>query len=89
MKRVRWMGAGLAVGFGGALWAQRKAKAIAARYTPASVAGRGVNRALDFPGEVRAALREGRAAMREREAELRGDATVTPIRRGKQSTGRP
>jgi hypothetical protein len=65
MKRVRWLAAGAAAGFGGSLWLQRKLRAAAGRYGPAGVAA-------SLAGRARAALAEGRAAMREREAELRG-----------------
>ncbi len=66
-KRVRWMTTGAAVGFGSALWLQRKVKTAANRYRPVEVAGAAASRAKD-------AFEEGRAAMREREAELRGSA---------------
>lgn len=71
-KRVRWVSTGVAVGFGGSIWLQRKMKDAAARYRPAGVAASAASRARD-------ALEEGRAAMREREAELRGS---TPADRG-------
>lgn len=63
-KRMRWLATGLVVGAGGSVWAQRKAKEVASRYAPAGVAQDAANRALD-------ALKEGRTAMREREAQLR------------------
>jgi hypothetical protein len=63
-KRLRWLGTGLALGVGGSLWAQRKMKVLASRYRPAGMAQGAAGRALD-------AWREGRVAMREREAELR------------------
>jgi len=85
IKRVRWMGAGLAVGVGGSLWAERKVKSVLARYAPAALGGSAVDRVKVLPGEIRAALREGRTAMREREAELRADS-AEPAR---QSPGRP
>ncbi|MBV9661443.1 MAG: hypothetical protein JO337_09820 [Acidimicrobiales bacterium] len=66
LKRIRWLGAGLAVGVGGSIWAQRKMKSVASRYRPAGVAQGAATRAVD-------AWREGRSAMKEREAELRGD----------------
>ena len=59
-KRVRWMGAGAALGAGAVVWAQARLR----RYSPASLAGEAVVRA-------RSAIEEGRAAMRDREAELR------------------
>ncbi len=64
-KRIRWLGTGAAVGFGGSLWLQRKMKSATERYKPAGVAVAAANRARD-------AIEEGRAAMKEREAELRG-----------------
>jgi hypothetical protein len=85
IKRVRWMGAGLAVGIGSSLWAQRKVKSVMARYTPAGLGGGAVNRVKVLPGEVKAALREGRSAMQDREAELRSDA----LTRGRRTPGRP
>lgn len=66
-KRLRWMTTGAAVGFGGAVWLQRKVKTAADRYRPVGVANAAAARARD-------ALEEGRAAMREREAELRGSS---------------
>ena len=75
LKRVRWLTAGAAFGFGGALWLQRKVKTAADRYRPVGLAGAAAGRAKD-------ALEEGRRAMQEREAELRGSA-------GKRRPGRP
>ena len=67
LKRVRWLITGAAVGFGGSVWLQRKVRTAAERWRPAGVAGAAATRAKD-------ALEEGRTAMREREAELRGGA---------------
>lgn len=75
LKRLRWLTAGAAFGFGGSLWLQRKVKTAADRFRPVGLAGAAAGRAKD-------ALDEGRAAMREREAELRGTA-------GKRRSGRP
>lgn len=68
LKRVRWLVTGVAVGFGGSVWLQRKVRTAAERWRPAGVAGAAATRARD-------ALHEGRAAMREREAELRGNSS--------------
>lgn len=65
LKRLRWLFTGAAVGFGGSFWLQRKMKSAAVRYKPAGVAVAAASRARD-------ALEEGRTAMKEREAELRG-----------------
>jgi hypothetical protein len=77
LKRVRWLGTGLALGVGGSLWAQRKVKDMAARYRPSGLANSAANRARDVPSDLRAALREGREAMRQRESELRHTQSVT------------
>jgi len=70
-KRARWVGTGAALGFGVSLWIQHRLKEVAARYRPAGVAGAAAGRARSLPGDVRDAIREGRATMQEREAELR------------------
>jgi hypothetical protein len=70
-RRARWFGAGAALGIGASVWAQRKIKVVAVRYRPAGLAGSAVDRARGWPGDVRAAIKEGRTTMREREAELR------------------
>ena len=73
-KRLRWLGTGMAMGLGGSVWLQRKMKSAASRYRPAGVAVAAASRARD-------ALEEGRVAMREREAELRGSAGKSRSRR--------
>ena len=69
--RLRWMAAGVLVGVSGSVWLERKLKAIANRYSPAGIAGNATARAREIPGELRAAIVEGRETMRAREAELR------------------
>lgn len=71
LKRLRWLGTGVAVGFGGSLWAQRKMKSMASRYRPSGRAGNAATKAKALPADVVAAVREGKVAMRERESELR------------------
>jgi len=82
-RRVRWFGAGAALGAGATVWAQRKVKVVVARYRPAGLAGSAVDKALAWPGEVRAALDEGRSTMRQREAELRQDLVPAAIDEGR------
>jgi hypothetical protein len=84
-KRARWLAIGAAVGVGSSVWAQRKVKTVVSRYRPAGLAEGAASRAKGLPGDVRAALREGKATMREREAELRSQSET----RGKQPPGRP
>jgi hypothetical protein len=77
IRRFFWFGTGASVGAGGVWWVRRRVRRAIMRYTPESVGPevraqvaahlrRGRN-------EVRDAVREGRAAMRTREAELRSE----------------
>jgi hypothetical protein len=81
LRRVRWLGTGAIIGLASSVWAQRKARALAARYRPAGIAGTAVERARTWPGELRAALDEGRTTMRAREAELRQELGPTAASR--------
>lgn len=72
LKRIRWMTTGVAVGLGASVWLQRKLRSATDRYRPAGVAEAAATRA-------KGALKEGRSAMRRREAELRGE--TGPARR--------
>jgi hypothetical protein len=71
MKRVFWtvfgIGLGAAVGIGVMRWTRRTAE----RLTPGSVSERALDFARDWRERLGDALQEGRAAMAEREAELR------------------
>lgn len=71
LRRVRWFGAGAALGIGASVWTHHKLKLATARYRPGTLSGTAIEKARTWPGEVRAALHEGRSTMREREAELR------------------
>ena len=63
MKRLVWFAAGAAAGVSGAAYAKRKARQAAERYRPVNMAKGAVDRFTD-------AVREGRAAMAAKEAEL-------------------
>jgi hypothetical protein len=76
MRRVAWFAAGAAAGVSGSYYAKRKMREAAERYKP-------VNVARGAAGRVADALREGRSAMAQKEAELRnrqdaGAATRLP-----------
>ena len=72
-KRARWLVTGAGIGFGSSLWVQRRVKRAAARYAPQRVTNELTRTVKGITGDVRAAVQEGRDAMREREAALRGD----------------
>ena len=71
MKRLFWtllgLGMGAAIGIGVVRWAGRTAD----RLTPQSMGQRALSAARDWRVRLSEALEEGRAAMAEREAELR------------------
>ena len=66
IKRAVWFAAGAVAGVGGSAYAKRKARAAAQRYKPVTLAKGAVDRVTD-------AVREGRAAMAAKEAELRAE----------------
>jgi hypothetical protein len=77
-KRVFWLTVGYTAGIGSSLYAARKAKAVARRYTPEGLSGRVTNTVTGISRDVKAAVTEGRSAMREREAELRKPRAAAP-----------
>jgi hypothetical protein len=76
LKRVRWMVVGMGVSAAGKIWAKRKLSGFMQHYSPPQVASRA---AASAKGELRAALEEGKAAMKRREAELRSAREVPEV----------
>ncbi|MDQ4098110.1 MAG: hypothetical protein M3144_09615 [Actinomycetota bacterium] len=70
-KRLFWLSVGTALGLGGSLWAQRRFRRQIERYKPDEMTRRAVTRVRGLRADVRAAARQGRDAMREREEMLR------------------
>jgi hypothetical protein len=77
-KRVTWFVTGAAAGVGGGLYAKRRVKQAIDRLAPEHVQAAAKAKAQELGDQVVEAVREGRAAMRAREAELRG---MSPRRR--------
>jgi hypothetical protein len=73
ITRVTWFVAGAAAGAVGATYTRRKVKRVADQLTPVNVARSVAGRAKARGMDVVDALREGRAAMRVREDELRAE----------------
>lgn len=74
-RRLFWLVVGASFGFGVAFWLMRFVRETAARYTPERVSADLAGAVRSFGGDLRAAVAEGRDAMREREADLRARAT--------------
>lgn len=88
-KRLFWLAVGTGLGFGASFWLMRTVRQQVARLAPVKVSGQVTDavtsRARAVGDGVKAALAEGRRAMREREAELRAEVGRQP---GNRSTGR-
>jgi hypothetical protein len=68
-KRLFWF----TLGCGSSLWLMRTVRRTVERFTPQRLTQDAVASARSVGTELRAALDEGRAAMRQREAELRAE----------------
>ncbi len=77
LKRLFWLLLGAGFGFGVSFWVSRVVKETIARYTPERV-GEDIAASIKTVGaDLRAAVAEGRQAMRAREAELRAELDRT------------
>ncbi len=72
-KRLFWLSVGLTAGFGSSFWLMRTVRRTVERLTPQRLTQDAVAGARSVGAELRAALDEGRTAMRQREAELRAE----------------
>ena len=70
-KRLFWMTVGLTLGYGSSFWLMRKVRRTVERLTPQRLRRDVTTGARSLRAEVLAALDDGKAGMREREAELR------------------
>jgi hypothetical protein len=87
VKRVAWFTAGAAAGVSGSVYVHRKLRLAVERYKPARMAKSTLDRARGRGRDLADAVREGRAAMNAKEAELRASQsarvapTLTPATR--------
>jgi hypothetical protein len=72
-KRLFWLVVGAGFGFGLSFWLTRLVRETVDRYRPERVSADLAGALRQFGADLRAAVEEGREAMREREAELRAD----------------
>ena len=73
LRRLFWLLIGMAVGVGASFWVMRFIRETAARYSPERMSADVADAVKGLGADLRAALAEGRDAMREREAELRAE----------------
>ena len=72
-KRLFWLLIGVGFGFGVSFWVMRFVRETVARYTPERVSGDLADAIRSLGTDLRAAVTEGREAMREREREIRAE----------------
>jgi len=72
-KRLFWLTVGMTLGSTGSFWLMRKVRRTVERFAPERLTQEVVTGARSLGADVRAALDDGRAGMREREAELRAE----------------
>jgi hypothetical protein len=81
-KRLFWLVIGAGFGFGVSFWVTRFVRQTVNRYSPERVSGDLADAIRGFGKDIRAAVEEGREAMREKELELRDRLESPPAPRG-------
>jgi hypothetical protein len=82
-KRIFWLAIGLGLGFGMSFWFMRFIRETVDRYRPERVSQDLAGAISKLGDDLRAAVREGRMAMAEREEELRAEVDgQRSVRRG-------
>lgn len=76
-RRLIWLIMGAGFGFGVSFWLTRFVKETAARYSPERVSADLAGAIRGLGTDLRAAVSDGREAMREREDELRAEVSGT------------
>jgi hypothetical protein len=76
-KRLLWLVVGAGFGFGVSFWLMRFVRQTVERYTPERMSSDLSGALRAFGEDLRAAVAEGREAMREREGEIRADLEGT------------
>ena len=76
-KRLFWLMVGIGFGFGASFWLMRFVRETVQRYTPERMSADLAGALRAFGEDLRAAVADGREAMREREAEIRAELEST------------
>jgi hypothetical protein len=88
-KRIFWLIIGAGFGFGVSFWLMRFVRQTVERYSPERVSDDLSAAIRSFGGDLRAAVAEGREAMREAEADLRHRLeSPRPSANGSDASGR-
>jgi hypothetical protein len=84
-KRLFWLTIGLGLGFGASFWLMRFVRSTVERYSPERISSDMTAAVKGVGKELRAALSEGRAAMRDRELEIRDEIASNGRSNGKRA----
>ena len=76
-KRLFWLVVGAGFGFGVSFWLMRVVRQTVERYTPERMSSDLAGALRAFGEDLRAAVADGREAMREREDEIRAELEGT------------
>ncbi len=82
-KRIFWLLIGAGFGFGLSFWLLRFLRSTVDRYRPEKVSADLATAITSLGKDLRAAVAEGRMAMREREESLRADLEARPAGRAR------
>jgi hypothetical protein len=82
-RRLFWLVIGAGFGFGVSFWVLRFLRTTVDRYRPEKVSADLAGALTQLGQDIRAAVAEGRLAMREREEELRADLESRPAGRAR------
>jgi hypothetical protein len=74
-RRLFWLMIGVGFGFGVSFWMMRFVRETVQRYSPERVSSDLAGAMKGLGADLRAAVADGREAMREREAEIRAELT--------------
>ena len=74
-RRLFWLMIGVGFGFGASFWMMRFVRETVQRYSPERVSSDLAGAMKGLGADLRAAVADGREAMREREAEIRAELT--------------
>ena len=74
-RRLFWLMIGVGFGFGASFWMMRFVRDTVQRYSPERVSSDLAGAMKGLGADLRAAVADGREAMREREAEIRAELT--------------
>ena len=84
-KRLFWLMIGLGLGFGASFWVMRFVRSTIERYSPDRLSNDMASAVRGLGKELRAALADGRAAMRDREIEIRDEIASNDRSNGDRS----